>query len=125
MQGFLAAGHAAAVTGVRRIGRHSAAAITCPVVVTGFEPVDLLDGILRCVRQLEDGRAELENAYARAVRPAGNIPALAMIRSVFEVIDREWRGLGILPASGLGLRAEYADFDAALRFDLGPPPIGG
>ena len=92
------------------------------MVVTGFEPVDLLDGILRCVRQLEEGRAELENAYARAVRPEGNAPALAMTRRVFEVIDREWRGLGTLPVSGLGMRGEYAEFDAARRFDLTPPP---
>ena len=123
VQGFLAAGHAAAVTGVEELEalcqRHRV-----PVVVTGFEPVDLLDGILRCVRQLEQGRAELENAYARAVRAEGNAPALTMTRSVFEVIDREWRGLGVLPASGLGMRAEYADFDAALRFNLGPPPVG-
>jgi len=124
VQGFLAAGHAAAVTGVAELielsRRHRV-----PVVVTGFEPVDLLDGILRCVRQLEQGRAELENAYARAVRPDGNAPALEMTRRVFEVIDREWRGLGVLPASGLGLRADYADFDAARRFNLGPAPTGG
>ncbi len=124
VQGFLAAGHAATVTGVRGLEQlcldHQV-----PVVVTGFEPIDLLDGILRCVRQLEDGRAVLENAYGRAVRADGNAPALAMIHRVFEVIDREWRGLGILPASGLGLRAEYAMFDAAIRFDLGPPPMGG
>jgi hydrogenase expression/formation protein HypD len=124
VQGFLAAGHAAAVTGVEELQelsrRHQV-----PVVVTGFEPVDLLDGILRCVRQLEEGRAELENAYARAVRPAGNAPALAMTHQVFEVIDREWRGLGVLPASGLGLRVAYAEFDAARRFKLGPAPTGG
>lgn len=124
VQGFLAAGHAAAVTGVEELTelsrRHHV-----PVVVTGFEPVDLLDGILHCVRQLEQGRAELENAYARAVRPEGNLPALAMTHRVFEVIDREWRGLGVLPASGLGLREEYAQFDAARRFHLGPPPTGG
>lgn len=124
VQGFLAAGHAAAVTGVGELEelskRHRV-----PVVVTGFEPVDLLDGILRCVRQLEEGRAEVENAYARAVRSNGNAAALTMTHSVFEVIDREWRGLGVLPASGLGLRAEYADFDAARRFHLGAPPSGG
>jgi len=121
VQGFLGAGHAAAVTGVEELEslcqRHRV-----PIVVTGFEPVDLLDGILRCVRQLEEGRAELENAYARAVRSEGNTPALTMTRMVFEVIDREWRGLGVLPASGLGLREDYADFDAARRFDLTPPP---
>jgi hydrogenase expression/formation protein HypD len=124
VQGFLAAGHAAAVTGIEELQdlsrRHQV-----PVVVTGFEPVDLLDGILRCVRQLEEGRFELENAYARAVRPEGNAPALEMTHRVFEVIDREWRGLGVLPASGLGLRADYAEFDAAHRFNLGPAPIGG
>ena len=118
VQGFLAAGHAAAVTGVDELQalctRHRV-----PVVVTGFEPVDLLDGILRCVRQLESGRAELENAYARAVRATGNLHAMDMTRRVFQVIDREWRGLGVLPASGLGLREEFAEFDAALRFRLG------
>jgi hydrogenase expression/formation protein HypD len=122
VQGFLAAGHAAAVTGVDELvalsNRHRV-----PVVVTGFEPVDLMDGILHCVRQLEDGRAELENAYSRAVRPAGNSPALTMTHRVFKVVDREWRGLGLLPASGLGLRAEYAEMDAALRFSLGPPQL--
>ena len=121
VQGFLAAGHATAVTGVGELHdlcRHH----RIPIVVTGFEPVDLLDGVLRCVRQLEAGRAEVENAYARAVRLEGNLPALAMTHRVFEVIDREWRGLGILPASGLGLRDDYADFDAARRFDLGPAP---
>lgn len=120
VQGFLAAGHAAAVTGVDELHalctRHRV-----PVVVTGFEPVDLLDGILRCVRQLESGRAELENAYARAVRATGNLHAMDMTRRVFQVIDREWRGLGVLPASGLGLREEFAEFDAALRFRLGEP----
>jgi hydrogenase expression/formation protein HypD len=124
VQGFLAAGHAAAVTGVAELKQLSLCH-QVPVVVTGFEPVDLLDGILRCVRQLEEGRAELENAYARAVRPEGNAPALAMTHRVFEVIDREWRGLGVLPASGLGLRADYTDFDAARRFNLGPAPNGG
>jgi hydrogenase maturation factor len=123
-QGDLLHAKAAAVTGVDELQalcqRHRV-----PVVVTGFGPGDLMDGILRCVRQLEDGRAELENAYARAVRSAGNVPALTMTRSVFEVIDREWRGLGVLPASGLGLRADYADFDAALRFKLGPIPMSG
>jgi hydrogenase expression/formation protein HypD len=120
VQGFLAAGHAAAVTGVDELQalctRHRV-----PVVVTGFEPVDLLDGILRCVKQLEAGRAELENAYARAVRATGNLHAMDMTRRVFQVIDREWRGLGVLPASGLGLRDEFAEFDAARRFCLGEP----
>jgi len=124
VQGFLAAGHAATVTGVEELEqlciRHHV-----PVVVTGFEPVDLLNGILHCVRQLEEGRAELENAYSRAVRPAGNVSALDMTHRVFEVIDREWRGLGILPASGLGLRFEYSTLDAAKRFHLGQPLNGG
>jgi hydrogenase expression/formation protein HypD len=122
VQGFLAAGHAAAVTGLDELEtlctRHRV-----PVVVTGFEPVDLLDGILRCVRQLENGQATLENAYARAVRPHGNSHAMEMTRRVFEVIDREWRGLGVLPASGLGLRAGFADLDAARRFGLGDPAV--
>ena len=89
-----------------------------PIVVTGFEPVDILRGVLQCVRQLETGRAEVENAYERAVRPEGNPGARALPREVFQVEDREWRGLGVIPASGWGLREPYTDFDALRRFDL-------
>jgi hydrogenase expression/formation protein HypD len=89
-----------------------------PIVVTGFEPLDILQGIHLCVRQLEAGRAEVENQYARLVRREGNLPAQNLIREVFEVVDRKWRGIGMIPASGWGLRASYAEFDAERRFGL-------
>jgi hydrogenase expression/formation protein HypD len=89
-----------------------------PVVITGFEPLDLLQGILQALRQLESGRAEVENAYSRVVAAEGNPPARALIDEVFEVCDRKWRGLGIIPKSGLRLRHEYRDHDAERRFEL-------
>ena len=118
VQAFLAAGHVCSVMGtweyaplVERYG--------VPVVVTGFEPLDVLEGIRRVVMQLEAGRAELENAYARAVVPAGNQPAQEMLRDVFEVTDRGWRGIGEIPQSGWRLRAAYRAFDAEERFAVG------
>jgi hydrogenase expression/formation protein HypD len=87
-----------------------------PIVVTGFEPVDLLHGILNCIKQLEAGRYTVENAYKRSVSREGNQPAQAVIRKVFEVTDRAWRGIGIIPLSGYRLRPEFAAFDAELRF---------
>jgi hydrogenase expression/formation protein HypD len=90
-----------------------------PIVVTGFEPLDVLDGIRRCVLQLEAGRAEVENAYPRAVRAEGNLPAQEMLSQVFEVCDRQWRGIGMIPASGWRLAPEFATFDAECRFDVG------
>jgi hydrogenase expression/formation protein HypD len=98
--------------------RPVAARYRVPIVVTGFEPVDLLLGMLRCVTQLEQNRAEVENAYERAVRPEGNLPARRLLEEVFEVIPRTWRGIGEIPASGWGLRAEFEDFDAEKRFDV-------
>jgi hydrogenase expression/formation protein HypD len=92
-----------------------------PVVVTGFEPVDILEGLLRCIRQLEAGRAEVENAYARVVRAEGNLPARAIVGQVFEVVDRNWRGLGVIASSGWGLKGRFAAFDAVKRFGLGAP----
>src|SRR5438067_13389888 len=83
-----------------------------PIVVTGFEPLDLLEGVLRTVRQLEEGRAEVENQYARAVRPGGNPASKALIEEVFEVCDRKWRGIGPIPRSGYKLRPAYRDHDA-------------
>ena len=115
VQGFLAAGHVCTVMGyddyepiARRHG--------VPIVVTGFEPVDLLQGILSCLRQLEAGRAEVENAYGRSVRPGGNAPARAAMRQVFAVTPRVWRGMGEIPGSGLDLAPAYARFDARARF---------
>jgi hydrogenase expression/formation protein HypD len=98
-----------------------AARYRVPIVVTGFEPVDILEGVYRCVTQLEEGRAEVENPYARAVRRDGNRAAQAMVREVFRVERRAWRGIGEIPGSGLALREEYAAFDAVRRFGL----VGG
>ncbi|MGA4579206.1 hydrogenase formation protein HypD [Limisphaera sp. VF-2] len=117
VQGFLTAGHVCTVMGTAEY-EPLAARHRVPMVVTGFEPLDILQGILLCVRQLERGQARVENAYARAVRPEGNRPAQKIMQEVFQVVDRNWRGLGRIPASGLGLRPEFAAFDAELRFDL-------
>ncbi|MBL9214970.1 MAG: hydrogenase formation protein HypD [Opitutaceae bacterium] len=117
VQGFLAAGHVCTIMGTAEYGP-IAAAHHAPIIITGFEPVDILEGILRCVRQLEQGRAEVENAYARAVRAEGNPHARALVERVFAVADRDWRGLGVIPRSGLAVRPAYAAFDAARRFRL-------
>ena len=119
VRGFLAAGHVCTIMGTGEYGP-IATAHGVPVIVTGFEPVDIMEGIYRCVKQLEEGRAEVENAYARAVRAEGNVHARRIIESVFEVCDREWRGIGSIPSSGLGVRAEFAAFDAGKKFRLGP-----
>jgi hydrogenase expression/formation protein HypD len=122
VDGFLAAGHVCTIMGT---GEYEplAARYRVPIVVTGFEPLDLLQGIHMCVAQLEAGRAEVENQYARSVRADGNQPARAMIDEVFEIVPRSWRGLGPIAASGLGLRAAYADWDAERKF--GVRDVGG
>ncbi len=117
VQGFLAAGHVCTITGVEQY-RPIAEKYHVPIVVTGFEPVDILQGILMCVRQLEEGRAEVENQYARIVRAEGNRPALRQIDEIFQVAPRKWRGIGEIPASGLALREAYAQFDAERRFPV-------
>lgn len=117
VQGFLAAGHVCTVMGYTEY-EPIARKYRVPIVVTGFEPLDILQGIYMCVKQLEEGRAEVENQYARSVRREGNLKAQALIREVFQVVPRKWRGLGELPRSGLGLRPEYAAFDAERRFGL-------
>jgi hydrogenase expression/formation protein HypD len=117
VEGFLAAGHVCTITGVGPY-RPIAEKYRVPIVVTGFEPVDILQGVLMCVRQLEQGRHEVENQYARSVRPEGNRPALKQIAEVFEVVPRKWRGIGEIAASGLGLREKYRQFDAARRFEV-------
>jgi hydrogenase expression/formation protein HypD len=117
VQGFLAAGHVCTVMGCEEY--HPLTAKYCvPVVVTGFEPVDILQGVLMCVEQLEDGRAEVQNQYSRAVQREGNRPAQQLIREVFEVVPRKWRGVGQIPHSGLGLREAYRAFDAEQRFGV-------
>ena len=117
VQGFLAAGHVCAVVGYEEY-YPLAAKYHVPFVVTGFEPLDIMQGIFMIVRQLESGRAEVENQYVRCVRREGNVPAQQIITDVFKVVPRKWRGIGEIPLSGLGLRAPYASFDAERRFDL-------
>ncbi len=117
LDGFLAAGHVCTVQGTAEyeplVQRHRV-----PMVVAGFEPLDLMEGIRRCVAQLEEGRAEVENAYPRSVRPQGNPAAQALVARYFEPVDRPWRGMGVLPMSGLGIRPAWARFDALARFGL-------
>ena len=117
VQGFLAAGHVCTVMGFEEYVP-IAAKHHVPIVVTGFEPLDILQGVLMCIQQLETGRAEVENQYRRAVRREGNRPAQQLIREVFQVTPRKWRGIGEIPQSGLGLRAAYAAFDAERKFGV-------
>jgi hydrogenase expression/formation protein HypD len=112
---FLAAGHVCSVMGTWQYPP-LAEQFRVPIVVTGFEPLDLLEGIRRTVLQLEQGRHELENAYARVVTERGNEPAQAVLAEVFEPVDRAWRGIGVIPASGWRLADAYRDFDAEIRF---------
>ncbi len=118
VQAFLAPGHVCTVEGTTAY-EEVAKKHRVPVVVTGFEPVDLLDGILAAAEQLEQGRAEMENRYARAVRREGNEEARKVVSEVFEVGERKWRGIGPIPQSGLKLRQKYAGFDALARFGIG------
>lgn len=118
VQGFLTAGHVCAVTGYDDYFP-IAEQYHVPMVVTGFEPVDLLQGIYMIVRQLEEGRYEVENQYSRIVRREGNIPAKRLINEVFEVCDRQWRGIGTIRRSGLRLRKKYSSFDAEEIFNTG------
>jgi hydrogenase expression/formation protein HypD len=90
-----------------------------PIVITGFEPLDLVQGILMAVRQLEQGRNQVENQYTRVVKEEGNLKAIEVIREIFEVGDREWRGIGMIPKSGYRIRSAYRDFDAEQRFGIG------
>jgi hydrogenase expression/formation protein HypD len=118
VQAFLAAGHVCTVMGYWEY-EPLAARYGVPIVVTGFEPLDIVNGVLGVVRQLEAGRAEVENAYQRVVARQGNQPAQKLIAQVFEGTDRQWRGIGMIPDSGWKLRDEYRDFDAEVRFDVG------
>lgn len=118
VQAFLAAGHVCAVMGYWQYPP-IAEQYHAPIVVTGFEPLDLAQGILMSVQQLEAGTYEVQNGFPRTVTFEGNRAAQAMIQGVFETVDRNWRGIGLIPQSGLGLRPEYADFDAEKRFQVG------
>ena len=117
VDGFLAAGHVCAVTGLGDYyplaERHRV-----PIVVTAFEALDLIQGLYLCLGQLEEGRHQVENQYQRVVRPEGNRLAQDLMRAVFQVQDRTWRGLGSIPGSGLGLREDYAAFDAERIFPV-------
>ncbi|MDH4350937.1 MAG: hydrogenase formation protein HypD [Gemmatimonadota bacterium] len=117
VQGFLAAGHVCTVMGWEEY-EPLAERYRVPIVVTGFEPVDILEGIAMAVAQLEQGRCEVENQYARSVRRDGNRAARELVARVFRIVDRQWRGVGTIPASGLGLRPAFAAFDAEAKFDL-------
>ncbi len=118
VQAFLAAGHVCAVMGYHEYPP-IAEKYKTPIVVTGFEPVDLLRGVLMAVRQLEAGQAQVENAYPRAVTFEGNRPAQKVIETVFQSVDRKWRGIGSIPKSGWGLRPEFAAYDAEAKFAVG------
>ena len=122
VQGFLAAGHVCAIMGYHEY-LPIAEQYQIPIVVTGFEPVDLATGILMTIQQLEAGQHEVANAYPRFVTEAGNIVAQQMILQVFEPVDRQWRGIGHIPLSGLGLRPEFASYNALTRFELAPTPL--
>ncbi|MCC5793252.1 MAG: hydrogenase formation protein HypD [Chromatiales bacterium] len=126
VQGFLAAGHVCTVMGLDAY-EQLAQTYRVPIVVTGFEPVDILDGVLACVSELEQGSARVLNRYARVVRSEGNPAARAMVEGVFAVVPRYWRGMGLLPASGLGLAPAWQQYDAERRFggvEAGPEPAG-
>jgi len=117
VQGFLAAGHVCTVMGYTEY-LPIAEKYKVPIVVTGFEPLDILQGIYLTVKQLEEGRHEVENQYARSVRKEGNLPAQLLVSEVFRVVPRKWRGVGEIPQSGLGLTEDYQNFDAELRFSV-------
>jgi len=121
VQAFLAPGHVCTVAGYGEYFQFCDR-YHVPIVVTGFEPVDLLEGIYLAVRQLERGEARLENQYSRAVRRGGNELAQRMVAEIFEVTDRQWRGIGTIPESGLRLRGPYRHFDALTRFNVARVP---
>jgi hydrogenase expression/formation protein HypD len=122
VQAFLAAGHVCVITGVEAY-LPLAEEFRVPIVVTGFEPVDIMQGILLAVRQLERGAHVVENQYARAVLLRGNLPARALLEEVFEITDRAWRGLGILASSGYRIRPAYRAFDAEMIFPATVPQV--
>jgi hydrogenase expression/formation protein HypD len=117
VDGFLGAGHVCAIMGIYEyyplVEKYKV-----PIVVTGFEPVDLLEGILMVVRQLEAGEAKVENQYARIVSEEGNLKAQEMIYEIFEVTDRLWRGMEVIPMSGYKVKEAYSDFDAERKFQI-------
>jgi len=117
VQGFLAAGHVCTVMGWTEY-EPLAAKFRVPIIVTGFEPLDLLEGILLAVKQLESGRYEVENQYVRSAQRDGNRPAQRLVSEVFQAVDRQWRGVGLIAAGGLGLREQFAAYDAERKFGM-------
>ncbi|CUS97003.1 hydrogenase formation protein HypD [Candidatus Chrysopegis kryptomonas] len=115
INGFIAAGHVCTVMGYEEY-EPIAKKYKVPIVVTGFEPVDILQGIFMLIKQLEEGRYEVENQYTRSVRREGNIPAKQLIFKVFEIADMKWRGIGLIPQSGFKLKKEFEEFDAEKVF---------
>jgi hydrogenase expression/formation protein HypD len=118
VQGFLAAGHVCAVMGWTEY-EPLATRYRVPIVVTGFEPLDILEGMLMAVQQLEAGTYRVENQYVRSVRREGTPAARIRVEEVFELVDRKWRGIGEIPMSGLRLRSEFVAYDAEVKFGLG------
>lgn len=123
IHGFLAAGHVCTIMGTREYEslalRHK-----IPIVVTGFEPVDILQGIRLCINMLEKGIPGVENAYSRSVLPEGNVEARKLLEEIYRPVDRQWRGIGKIPSSGLGLNENYQSYDALAKFDLGSRESG-
>lgn len=117
VNGFLAAGHVCTIMGYEEY-YPVAEKYKVPIVVTGFEPVDILNGIYMCIKQLEEGRAEVENQYSRVVDKAGNLHAQNIIKDVFKIRNRKWRGIGEITQSGLGLNVDYSEYDAEKKFSL-------
>jgi hydrogenase expression/formation protein HypD len=117
VQGFLAAGHVCTVMGYEEY-YPIADKYKVPIVVTGFEPLDILQGIYMCIKQLEEGRFEVENQYSRSVQEKGNKPAQNLIKQVFKIVHRKWRGVGEIPQSGLGLNDEFIEYDAERKFSV-------
>ena len=122
IQAFLGAGHVCAIVGIGEY-YELVEKYDIPIVITGFEPVDLLQGILMAVKQLEGGKANLENQYSRIVKSEGNLEAIKVIEQVFDVTDREWRGIGMIPKSGWELKEELSDFDANKKFSVNIPKV--
>ena len=117
VQAFLAAGHVCTVMGFHEYIPLSQK-YNIPIVVTGFEPVDLLQGLYMAIKQLEESRIEVENQYSRVVKEEGNVPAQNLLKEIFDVVDRKWRGIGTIPQSGFSLKEEFSDFDAEKIFKV-------
>jgi hydrogenase expression/formation protein HypD len=122
VQGFLAAGHVCAIMGYSKY-EPIAEKYRTPIVVTGFEPIDILQGILYCIQELEGNRHRVVNQYSRAVQRDGNMRAQKLISDTFRIIPRKWRGIGLIPNSGLGLKEEYSCYDAEFRFGVGDTQV--